>query len=428
MKLFGNLNIRECELYIGNFSMKELKNKYGTPLYIIDENDFRGRCKLFKQNFQSNKFSTRILYAAKALLNKYIAQIIFEEDLFMDVVSGGEIFTAIKAGYPPEKMYFHGNNKLEDELSFAIAQDVGYIVIDNEQEVDNLIKIIPDGKVQKVLLRLNPGIEAHTHEYIATSKNDSKFGVSIFDEKTFHLIKRIYKSEKFEFSGFHCHIGSQIFNKESYFKESKAVIDFAKKINDNLGIKAKEINLGGGFGVYYTSEDKPFEYNEFLREYIFQIEEYFKEINFHVDLVSIEPGRSLISNSGSTLYTVGAVKITYGGKNYLFIDGGMTDNIRPALYQAKYEAIVANKCNEVSNTKYTIAGKCCESGDVIIKDYNLPKCEKDDLILVSSTGAYNYSMSMNYNKNLKPSMIFVGDEIKEAVRRQTYEDLIREEN
>jgi diaminopimelate decarboxylase len=411
---------------MGNFSMEDLKAKFGTPLYILDEDYFRKTCKTFKNNFKSEKFKSHILFASKALLNLYIARVVEEEGLYIDAVSGGELFTILESGFDPGKIYFHGNNKLIKELELAIDNGIGTIVIDNDKEYENLEKLLKiKNKKQRVLLRINPGIDAHTHEYIATSKNDSKFGLSIYDEKTSKLIEKIAKNENFEFAGFHAHIGSQVFAEDSFFKEAKAVIEYAKSIENKFNIKINELNLGGGFGIYYTDEDTPFELDKFLQNYISCIENYLEEYKLDIKTITIEPGRSLVANAGHTLYTASSVKETYGGKNYVFIDGGMTDNIRPALYGAKYEAAIANKINREDEVLYTLAGKCCESGDIIIKDIKLPKVTDDDLILVSSTGAYGYSMASNYNRIERPAMVAVSDNARLIVRRESYDDLIR---
>ncbi len=428
MKLLGNMNTRNGKLYINDFSMEYLRDKYKTPLYIVDETDFLDRCKEFTENFRSEVFDTEVLYASKALLNIYVAKLIKEMNMSIDVVSGGELYTVLKAGFPKDKIYFHGNNKTIEELEFALDEQIGYLVIDNEQEFANLKMLLQErDTVQKVLLRVNPGIEAHTHEYIKTSKNDSKFGESIFDKRTPALVAEISAFEKLDFRGFHAHIGSQIFDEDSFFKSAAVMMDFTQSVGKELGIKIPELNLGGGYGIYYTRTDKNFNIGRFLRKYIDYLETYNERHKIGLEKLMIEPGRSLIANSGSTLYTVGGVKQTYGKKNYIFIDGGMADNIRPALYQAEYEACLTNKMDEPIAGKYTVAGKCCESGDILIKDIRLPKPEPGDLLLVSSTGAYNYSMSSNYNRIGRPAMVFLSDKDKLAVRRQTYEDIIRDD-
>lgn len=429
MKLHGNMNVKDDELYIGEHGVTSLAKEYGTPLYIMDKKDFKDRAKLYRESFVSEKMETEVIYASKALLNLYMADLVHKEGLSIDVVSGGELWTVLKSGFPKEKIYFHGNNKLEKELKFAVESEIGCIILDNKQELEDLNKVLEGRNYkQKVLLRVNPGIEAHTHEYIKTSKDDSKFGESIYDEDIFSFIERINNSENIDFVGLHCHIGSQVFEKESFYKTAEVMMDFIKDVEDKTGIEISDLNLGGGFGAYYIEGDKPMELSEFLRELVDRVQEYNDKLGLNLKKLHIEPGRSLVTNSGSTLYTVGSTKKTFGGREYIFIDGGMTDNPRPSLYQAEYEAIVANKASQKPEKEWTIAGKCCESGDILIEDIKLPIVEKDDLILVSSTGAYNYSMSSNYNRIEKPAMIFIdGKDIDVAIKRQTYEDLIRDD-
>lgn len=426
MKLFGTMKTVDNEINIGGCSVSNIAKKFGTPLYIVDEVHFKKTIDEFKNNFTSSRFETNVIYASKAMLNIYTARLVKDKGLSLDVVSGGEIYTGLKAGFPPERMYFHGNNKLEKELRLAIENNIGTIIIDNDLEVEILSDLLKEyGKNQKVLLRVNPGIDAHTHEYIKTSKNDSKFGVSIYDENSIHLIQRMEKDPHLIFRGLHCHIGSQIFDENSFFKGSETMLDYIETLQLNHGISCKELNLGGGFGVYYTEEDQPFKLGEFLRKLALYLEDYIHDHKLLIEKVDIEPGRALINNSGSTLYTVGGVKETFGGKKYIFIDGGMTDNIRPALYQAKYEACIATKVEGEEKDTFTIAGKCCESGDILIKDIELPLPERGDLLLINSTGAYNYSMSSNYNRIERPAMVFIEEgKAKLAVRREEYNDLI----
>ena len=344
-------------------------------------------------------------------------------------MSLGEIHTAYKAGYNMKKAYFHGNNKTREELQYALEVGVGTIVIDNDYEYEMINEIVREsGNRVDVLLRINTGIDAHTHEYIKTAKDDSKFGYSVYDETIYELIADINNQSNLNFVGFHSHIGSQIFEKTSFFEAVKVVMEFTKKVQERLGLTISVLNLGGGFGVYYTEENKPFELAEFLREYIEVVER--ESDNFGLDLtkVVIEPGRSLTCNAGSTLYSVGGVKKTFAGREYVFVDGGMADNPRYALYKAKYEAMLANKMNQEADTTYTVAGKCCESGDMLVMDAKLPKAEQGDLLLVSSTGAYNYSMSSNYNRLPKLPVVFVKDGTSRlVVKGETLEDLIRQD-
>ena len=429
MRLFDGMTVENGELNISGVGVSELKAQYGTPLYVYDENMLVNQCRTFINNFKSSRFSTEVLYASKAFSCLEVLRIASREGLGVDVVSLGEIHTAYKAGYDMKRAYFHGNNKTREELQYALEVGVGTIVIDNDYEYEMINKIVREsGNTVDVLLRINTGIDAHTHEYIKTAKDDSKFGYSVYDETIYDLIADINNQSNLNFVGFHSHIGSQIFEKTSFFEAVKVVMEFTKKVQERLGLTISVLNLGGGFGVYYTEEDRPFELAEFLREYIEVVER--ESDNFGLDLtkVVIEPGRSLTCNAGSTLYSVGGVKKTFAGREYVFVDGGMADNPRYALYKAKYEAMLANKMNEEADTTYTVAGKCCESGDMLVMDANLPKAEQGDLLLVSSTGAYNYSMSSNYNRLPKLPVVFVKDgSSRLVVKGETLEDLIRQD-
>ena len=429
MRLFDGMTVENGELNISGVGVNELKAQYGTPLYVYDENMLVKQCRTFINNFKSSKFNTEVLYASKAFSCLEVLRIASREGLGVDVVSLGEIHTAYKAGYNMKKAYFHGNNKTREELQYALEVGVGTIVIDNDYEYEMINEIVREsGNRVDVLLRINTGIDAHTHEYIKTAKDDSKFGYSVYDETIYELIADINNQSNLNFVGFHSHIGSQIFEKTSFFEAVKVVMEFTKKVQERLGLTISVLNLGGGFGVYYTEEDKPFELAEFLREYIEVVER--ESDNFGLDLtkVVIEPGRSLTCNAGSTLYSVGGVKKTFAGREYVFVDGGMADNPRYALYKAKYEAMLANKMNQEADTTYTVAGKCCESGDMLVMDANLPKAEQGDLLLVSSTGAYNYSMSSNYNRLPKLPVVFVKDGTSRlVVKGETLEDLIRQD-
>ena len=409
-------------------SYEEMAQTYQTPLYIFDETSFIERVKGYREGLKSDKFESEVLYASKALLTKEIARLIAKLDIGQDVVSAGEIYAGMAGGVKPERMYFHGNNKTNDELAYAIQEGVGTIVIDNHQEaarINEIAKNAPTNFTQKVLLRVNPGVEAHTHEYIVTATNDSKFGENIHDPEINNYIESMMAMENLNFVGFHSHIGSQIFDQESFLKASHALIDFAKTVKEDLGMKITELNFGGGFGVYYTEADTPFDVVEYLPKFVKEIEVSIEEAGLPIEKISIEPGRSLVNASGSTLYRVGDLKGTLSGKEYAFVDGGMTDNIRPALYQAEYEGAIVNKITEEATTTYTIAGKACESGDKIIEGIELPQAETGDLLLVNGTGAYNFSMASNYNYIPRPAMVHVTDDaVKLTVKRDTFEDLV----
>lgn len=427
MKLFGTMKVNSNILEIGGCSVIDLAKEFGTPLYVIDEQLVRDTCRTYKDNFVLDGMETEVIYASKAFQNIAMCKLIDEEGLSLDVVSGGEFYTALKAGFPAQKIYMHGNNKTRDELTMALESGIGTIVIDNENEADIIEEICKNLNVKvSALLRVNPGVEAHTHEYIQTTKDDSKFGESIYDEKIYPFISKLKNSEYISFKGFHCHIGSQIHQKESFYLGAHIMLEFLKKVKEKCDFTTTELNLGGGFGIYYNEEDTPMDLSSFLKELLIKIKEECTELKIEVPKIMIEPGRSIISNAGTTLYEVGGTKSTYGGRDYIFIDGGMGDNPRPALYSAIYEASIANKMNDENTHLYTIAGKCCESGDIIIKDINLPEAEAGDIVAVASTGAYNYSMASNYNRITRPAVVFVKDGFARlVVRRETYEDLIR---
>lgn len=427
MKLFGTMKVNDNILEIGGKSVFELREEFKTPLYVVDEKLVRDIARTYKQSFSLEGIETEVIYASKAFQNIAMCKLIAEEGLGLDVVSGGELYTAVQADFPREKIYMHGNNKSTEELIMALNEGIGTIIIDNEQEMERIEALCKDmDRSVDALLRVNPGVEAHTHEYIQTTKNDSKFGESIYDEKVFDFISRLSESDYIQFKGFHCHIGSQIHEEESFFLGASIMLDFLQTVREKCNFTTTELNLGGGFGIYYTEEDTPMDVSSFLKELLVKIKEKCTELDFPIPKLMIEPGRSIISNAGTTLYTVGSTKETYGGRDYVFIDGGMGDNPRPALYSAVYEVAIANKMNDEATEIYTIAGKCCESGDIIRKDAPLPKAEVGDIIAVASTGSYNYSMASNYNRIARPAVVFVKDgEARLAVKRETYEDILK---
>lgn len=427
MKLFGTMKVNENILEIGGKSVFDLKEEFGTPLYVMDEQLIRDTCRTYKDSFQLDGIETEVIYASKAFQNVAMCRLIDEEGLSLDVVSGGELYTALKADFPPSKIYMHGNNKTYEELVMAINAGIRTIIVDNEQEMARIESICKDmDRTVSALLRVNPGIEAHTHEYIQTTNNDSKFGESIFDEKVFGFISRLAESDYINFKGFHCHIGSQIHEEESFYLGANKMLDFLKTVKEKCNFTTTELNLGGGFGIYYNEEDTPMNISSFLKEFLIKIKDKCIELEIPIPRVMIEPGRSIVSNAGTTLYTVGGTKETYGGRDYIFIDGGMNDNPRPALYSAIYEASIANKMDDKRIRTYTIAGKCCESGDIIRKDIELPEAEIGDIVAVASTGSYNYSMASNYNRIGRPAVVFVKDgKARLAVKRETYEDIIK---
>ena len=427
MKLFENMSIKNNILSIDGVKATDLAKKYGTPLYVMDTDIIEEKIKEFKNSFKSKNFKTEIIYASKAFLCKGICKIMKNMDIHMDAVSGGELYLIKHSDFDMQKVHMHGNNKTYDELLMCFDYEIGYIIIDNYDEIKKVIEIANfKNKKMKVMIRVNVGIDAHTHEYIKTSKHNSKFGVSVYSKELTEIIKLILKCNLLEFLGFQCHIGSQIFEKEPFLEEIRILIKESKKIEKNFKIKIRELDIGGGFGVYYTCEDKPIPIKLFMEFLINSTEKILSEEEMIIDKLYIEPGRSIVANAGCTIYTIGGIKETYGGTKYIFVDGGMSDNIRPCLYQAKYEAIVANRASEDRVQKVTIGGKCCESGDILIKDYLLQKCYIGDLLVVFSTGAYGYSMANNYNKIPRAPVVFLKNSIDYlAIKRESYDDLLR---
>lgn len=429
MKLFGTSKINEKgNLSIGGVDTVELVKEYKTPLYVMDQELIETTIDKMKEAFKSSRFETQIAYAGKAFLTMGMIKLVDKKGLDLDVVSSGEMYTAYKAGFPMNRVHLHGNNKTVEELEMAIEFGIKEIVIDNEDEIDKIERICREKKKkQAVLVRIDPGIEAHTHHYIKTSGLTSKFGISLFQKNLFDIIKRLNDSEWIEFKGFHTHIGSQIFQSAFFIFALDEIFKYLDKLKKELGIVVHTVNMGGGFGVYYKEGDDPKPIEEVLSEIITYTEA--MEIKYQIGFkeLCIEPGRSIVGNAGTTLYEVGGIKETVGGKTYVFIDGGMSDNIRTALYQAEYEAGVVNKLNDTDTRDITLAGKLCESGDIIIEKGKLPKStEIGDIVAVTTTGAYCYTMSSNYNRMMRPAVVFVKDgKTKVAVKRETLDDLIR---
>ena len=428
MRLFGTSKINEKgSLEIGGVDTIELVNEHSTPLYVMDQTLIEETIDKMKDAFKSDRFETQIAYAGKAFLTMAMVKIVDEKGLDLDVVSEGELYTAYKAGFPMNRVHMHGNNKTTRELEMAIELGIKEIVIDNEDEIAKIENICREkGKKQAVLLRIDPGIEAHTHQYIKTSGLTSKFGISLFQKNLFDIVKRINDSKFLEFKGFHTHIGSQIFQSAFFMFALDEIFKYLDRLKKELGIIVETVNMGGGFGVYYTEEDDPAPIDDVLKEVITYTEA--MEIKYRIGFktLCIEPGRSIVGNAGTTLYTVGGIKETVGGKTYVFVDGGMADNIRPALYQAQYEAAILGDMNAIPDKEVTLAGKFCESGDVLIDKVKLANPKVGDLVGITTTGAYCYSMSSNYNRFAKPAVVSVKDgKSKVVVKRETLDDLIR---
>ncbi len=413
----GNLEIGGCD-------MVDLAEKYSTPLYVIDEETLRSICRDYKKAFEKYP-KTRMMYASKALCTSAISKILAEEGFGFDTVSGGEIYTVYKAGIDMNSVLFNGSNKSYDELSLAVEVGVGRVSVDNFFELALLNEIAQSkNKVVDVLLRITPGIECHTHEYIQTGHLDSKFGFDLTQiDEAVELILNEYKNLKLH--GLHAHIGSQIFETSIYADEIEILVKELVRLDEKFGLKLDEINIGGGLGVKYTEADVPpstFEIGEII---INKLNEVIEKYNIEPPTVFLEPGRSIISTSGVTLYTIGSSKQVPHGTKYVAVDGGMADNPRPSMYQAEYYAETANKKEDTTTEKVTIAGRFCESGDILIKNIELPKLDEGDILCVYNSGAYNYSMASNYNRVQKPAMVLVNDCKSDIiVQRETLDDLI----
>lgn len=429
MRLFGSMQIKDDQLYIGGISTVKLAEEYGTPLYVMDEQLIRDNCRRYYQSFRANEGINRVAYAGKAFLTIAMCQIIAEEGLCLDVVSGGELYTAYKANFPMEKIYFHGNNKTLEEIEMAVKLGVGRFVADNFYEIENINEIAKKyNKTQKILLRITPGIEAHTHEYIKTGQIDSKFGFTLLQNQTTRAVEKANSLSNIELMGFHCHIGSQIFDIQPYRDEVNIMMALIKEIKEEVGYEIKELDLGGGFGIYYEEGDDPREVEEFCEAILEEANKKAEELNMKLPILTIEPGRSIVGNAGITLYTIGSIKEIPEVRKYVAVDGGMTDNIRPALYNAQYECVIANRINSSYKEKVTISGKCCESGDILLNNVEIPEAKSGDILAVLTTGAYGYSMASNYNKIPRAAVVLVRDgKAKVICRRQSYEDLISNE-
>jgi diaminopimelate decarboxylase len=438
-------------LNIGGVSMEELRSKYRTPLYIVDIETVKRQCSDYLRFFDFAEYQSEIIYASKAFCTVPMCQLMEKEGLSIDVSNGGELYIALKAGFKPKKIYFHGNNKAWEEINFGMEKSVGTFVVDNFSELEMINSLAMQKNItQQIMLRITPGIKANTHEYIQTGAEKSKFGFGIKGDVALEAVKRADEFENVNLSGFHAHIGSQIFNIEVYDRLIDRLVSLIRDVRDKTGVEIRQLNIGGGLGIKYTREDRPAGIEDLAEVVHSALNKYTAKHDVRIDRICLEPGRSIIGSAGVTLYEVGNIKEIPGIKNYMAIDGGMSDNIRPLLYQAEYEAFIASNAaylgeiddGEPAGTaikpagssgesgkntkKYDIVGKHCESGDVIIKDAVLPdSVNPGDLICVAATGAYCYSMSSNYNGQPKNAIAAVENEKSWLwVERQTYRDLV----
>lgn len=415
-------------LTIGGADALELAGQYGTPLYVLDENAVRAACRCYRESME--RFydgNGKVLYASKAFCCKEIYRIVHEEGLGADVVSSGELYTALQAGLPAQRIYFHGNNKTSADLRYAIESRVGRIVVDNLSELERLETLLEKlGADQEILLRIKPGIDAHTHDFIRTGQIDSKFGFALETGEAQHAVQKALELERVKLVGLHCHIGSQIFDVEPFGAAAQVMLRFMAKVHQEFGAQLEVLNLGGGFGIRYTQDQDPVPYESYMQTVSATVKEECASLGIPVPHIVLEPGRSIVGDAGATLYTVGAVKEIPKIRTYVSVDGGMADNPRYALYQSEYEAVVAAKADQPKTRKVTIAGCCCESGDLLGEDIFIQECSPGDILAVLCTGAYNYSMASNYNRLPRPAVVMVRDgKPRLIVRRETFEDLTR---
>ena len=414
-------------LKIGGIQATKLASQFKTPLYVYDQAMLESTLETFTTHFKSDKFPTEIIYASKAFQAIAMVDLIAAYGLGIDVVSVGELFTALQSKMSRDKIYFHGNNKTPEELEFAFKSGISHLICDNLMELQMIDQFARQFKQKmQVMLRLNVGVEAHTHEYIITSHIDSKFGISFESDECQQCLELLKDHPYLTFEGIHSHIGSQIFDLTAWYASIDKLIGYLKTLNESTFFDQPLIlNIGGGFGIKYTADDAPLPLDESLRLLVGYVEKTILEQGVTIKSLMIEPGRSIVGNAGSTLYTVGYQKKT-PERLYYFVDGGMSDNLRPSLYQAKYECDIANRMDVPKTEKVCVAGKCCESGDILIEECFLPVAEQGDILVTYTTGAYGHSMSSQYNKNLVPAVVFVKDGVaREVVRRQTLEDLLQ---
>ncbi len=414
----GNFGIGGCDTV-------ELAKEFGTPLYVMDEETLRNSCRQYMDAFSKALPGAEVVFASKSMSVLGVLKVLKEEGLCIDVVSGGELYTALKAGFSPEKIFFHGNNKSAKELSEALAAGVKTIVADNFQEIALLDELAKEqDKKQEILIRVTPGVEAHTHEFIRTGQLDSKFGIHA--DKMVETLEELKKYKHVVFKGLHVHIGSQILEVNPFSYTIEIMMDLIKNIKEKNKLTVEILNLGGGLGISYLPKDTPPAVEEYAKTIAETLKFKAESLKIKQPRIMVEPGRSIVGPAGITLYTVGYTKDLKGIRKYIFIDGGMADNPRPITYQAKYDALIANKIEKKKTELVTVAGKFCESGDILIKDICLQPPQTGDILAVLGTGAYNFSMASNYNQALKPAMVMVNNGTSALlVKRESYEDLLR---
>lgn len=414
-------------LEIGGCDTVELVKEFGSPLFIYDEETIRTQCRQYISSFAGGPTSMEVIYAAKAFLCLDFARLIAQEGLSIDVSSGGELYVALKSGFPPDRIYMHGNNKTPQELEMALENKIGQIVVDSFDELSALDALAAaKRRQQRIFLRLTPGIKPQTHHFIQTGQIDSKFGFGIGDGLAKKAVEQALSAKHLELVGFHAHIGSQIFGLDSYAKSIEILMDFVAHIKEALGYMPEKLNIGGGLGIKYVTTDEPASIPEYARVVFDAAKAAGEKTGLALPKLAIEPGRSIVANSCVTLYRVGTIKEVPNIRTYISVDGGMSDNLRPMLYGATYEALLANKAADKPVQQVSIAGKHCESGDILIKDARLPEVEIGDILCTPATGAYGYAMANNFNLQPRPAVLLLKDgRPRTIIKRESYEDLVR---
>lgn len=415
----GHLEVAGCDVL-------ELTEEFGTPLYIYDEEQIRDNCQRYLESFSRLSKNTEIVYASKAFTCVAMCQLIGEEQLSLDIASGGELYTALKAWFPPERIFVHGNANSRDELERYIRSEVGHIVVDSLDELDSLDRICAEtGRRQPILLRITPGIEAHTHDFVQTGKLDSKFGFCLAEGVAIDAAARALKVQNLTLEGFHVHIGSQIFSLDPYEKTIQVMADFMLECKEKYDFDCRMLDIGGGLGVAYADGDEPPAIESLAETIVSSMKKEMERIGQPLPRIAVEPGRSIVANAGITAYTVETIKTVPGVRTFIGVSGGMSDNLRPMLYGAKYEALLAERPEADPVLTASIAGKHCESGDILVKDVRLPETHLGDILVTPSTGAYGYTMANNYNGQPRPAVVFVKNgQARVVIRRESYEGLV----
>jgi diaminopimelate decarboxylase len=415
----GRLEIDGCDVI-------DLADEFGTPLVIYEEKTLVDQCRKYMAAFRARTDDFEVVYASKAFCCVAVCQLVEREGLSIDVSSGGEYHTALTSGFPTDRIFFHGNNKTEAELVYALENGLGFVVVDSFDELALLERVASErGICQGVLLRITPGVEAHTHEFIQTGQLDSKFGFGLTEGHAEEAIRRTLAAPHLDLVGLHAHIGSQIFELEGFRRAITVLVDLIKATHDRLGFDCRYLNVGGGLGIRYTEEDTPVTIDEYVECKVDGVRQEMERVGLPMPRVLVEPGRSLVGKAGVTAYRVGTIKEIPGIRTYVSVDGGMSDNIRPMLYDARYEAMIADRAEAPADTRVTVAGKHCESSDILVKDVLLAQPRVGDTVVLPATGAYCYAMASNYNGNPRPAVILVNDgTARVIIRRESYDDLV----